>query len=71
MLKYILIVVAIVALGGISGIRYHYDQVNKATAQRAAHNACVLKNNAQQQKDNELIKATNGRYHGAPLPACR
>jgi len=70
MIKYILAAVVVVALGGASGLRYHYDQLNKQAVLKAEHNACVLKNNAQQQKNDELVKATNGRFHGAPLPTC-
>lgn len=70
MIKYILIAVAVVVIGGISGVRYHEDQLNKLAVKNATKNACELANQAQQQKDDAEVKATNGRFHGPPLPSC-
>lgn len=70
MIKLILIAIIVLVIGGISGIRYHEDQLNKLAVKNATKSACELANQAQRQKDEAEVKATNGRFHGAPLPTC-
>lgn len=70
MIKIILIIVAVLIAGSTLGWRYHEDQLNKLAIKNATKSACELANRAQQQKDAAEIKATNGRFHGAPLPSC-
>ncbi len=70
MIKILLIIVAIVVAGSVFGWQRHEDQLNKLAIKNATKSACELASQAQQQKDEAEQKATNGRFHGAPLPSC-